>query len=901
MLFLLAALLPLGGLAVYAYYQVSDLLVDIGHRRLQQDSKALGMSIVEELNWRARVLQREAAHDADPGHLLKLMPEGFSGLAALDDRTVLSASQLHHLAQGKVVFRLLPDGRGDLLVRHEASGRVIAGRLDMQAIWNNDEVPERYCIFDTAYRPLYCAQDVQPPPMGVWTGSVPGKDVGIFTWRIGETHFLGSGWRVRLLPGYAHPGLIVMVAEPSEILLDGIAQFRVAFIAIAILAFGLALLLASSQIRRSMQPLERLLDGTRALASGDFAARVPVSGEDEFGSLARSFNHMSGTLQSKFHMLQMLAELDRFILGSTEMDSIVKSVMRRIRKVIPCDGAGIVRFDAQGGGRLFPADAPETGLECRDVACLLPKENEETWYRRVWDALSDSCLACLAPIAPQGCTQALVFPVRVHPHIDSLLVLTYVRPVEDSGEIAEVCQTLTDRLAVAASNIAWEEKLYHQAHYDALTDLPNRTLLRDCVEQAMVRADRAGSSVAVMLIDLDGFKQVNDSLGHSAGDALLIEYARRLKSITRQSDTTARLGGDEFVLLLSDLPRGGEAVLLDALAHTLNRVLAEPTKIDERSITSQASIGIALYPDNAANFEDLLKMADAAMYASKRHQPGSHGFYSSQLNVEAKARFEMIQDLREAISRNELLLYYQPKVCIATGEIKGAEALIRWNSSKHGLLSAGRFVAYLGEMGLESWLGEWVLMQACAQMAEWDSQGLPALPVSVNISPQSFSEAGLLEKIMDMLEHYRLAPRRLELEILETTAANTSPAIHATLRALREAGIGIALDDFGTGYSSLVYLTQLPVNVLKLDRAFICKLVDDTRQQSIVERIIALARTLDFQVVAEGVEDEAQRAILAGMGCDLMQGYLISQAVPPEAFVALVRANRQRAAMLKAV
>lgn len=892
LLFLMAALLPMGGLAVYAYVRVSDMLVEINEQRLQQDSKALGMSVIQELNWRAQVLKREGMHITAGGDLPQMTPEGFLSLAFRPRPADLTTDQTRHLAYGKIALSLSLGDDAGMLLRPALSDRVLFARLHMPSIWRNDEAPERYCILDSDYRTLYCTPNLQAPAPTAWPSTLIGQNIGTFTWRIGDEAFLGGFWRARLQAPYAHPGLVVMVAEPKLSLLRNLTQFRLAFFAIAILAFGLALLLALSQIRRQLRPLERLTEGTRALAEGDFSARVIVPNNDEFGSLAQSFNHMSDTLQHKFHMLQMLAELDRAILNASEMDHVIQAVLSRIHQAIPCDCAGIMRLDGQGGGRLLTACDPHERLgkawDCPDVAPLFPKKVEQSWYMVEW---GDSRPECLQHITDQRLERALIFPVRVNARIDSLLILAYRHRIDDLDEIVEASHTLTDRLAVAASNIAWEEKLYHQGHYDALTELPNRVLLRDRVEQALIRADRERTSVAVMLVDLDNFKQINDSLGHTAGDELLVECARRLKAATRQSDTTARLGGDEFVVLLPDLPRGGESTFLDAMARKLNDVLADPIAIRERRVTTQASIGIALYPDNASSFEDLLKMADAAMYESKRQQPGSFCFYSSNLNDEVRARFELIQDLREAIVKDELLLHYQPKVSTTTGCIVAAEALVRWNSSKRGMVLPGQFVSLLDEVGLGNWLGEWVMERACAQMVEWDREGLPPIPVSVNLSPLNFLDGDLVNKIENILTRHSLDPRRLELEILEATAVNESPEIHATLLHLRAMGISIALDDFGTGYSSLVYLTQLPANVLKLDRAFIRTLTTDPRQQSIVERIIALARALDFQVVAEGVEEEGQKTLLSSMGCDLIQGYLISRPVPAREFAALLRAN----------
>ncbi|MGE3296275.1 MAG: putative bifunctional diguanylate cyclase/phosphodiesterase [Porticoccaceae bacterium] len=895
LLFLLAALLPMGGLAVYAYVRVSDMLVEVNDHRLQQDSKALGMSVIQELNWRAQVLKREAMHITGSGDLSEVTPEGFLSLTFRPGVADLTTDQTRHLAYGKIALSLALGDDAGMLLRPELSDRILFARMDMPGIWRNDQVPERYCILDAEYRTLYCTPNFQAPAPTAWPNALSRQNIGSFTWRIGNEAFIGGFWRARLQALYAHPGLVFMVAVPKQSLLHSLRQFSLAFFATATLAFGLALLLALSQIRRQLRPLERLIEGTRALAAGDFSARVAVSNDDELGSVAQSFNHMSDTLRHKFHMLQMLAELDRAILNASEMEYVIQSVLSRIHQAISCDCAGIMRLDDHGGGTLQSACGPHErvgkGWSCQDVTPLLPGNVEQSWYRLEW---GDNRPECLRHLSDRRLEQALIFPVRVNERIDSLLILAYAHRIGDLDEIVEASHTLTDRLAVAASNIAWEEKLYHQGHYDALTELPNRVLLRDRVEQALIRADRERTSVAVMLVDLDNFKQINDSLGHSAGDELLVECARRLKAATRQSDTTARLGGDEFVVLLPDLPRGRESTFPDALARKFNDVLAEPMTIAERRVTSVASIGIALYPENASSFEDLLKMADAAMYESKRQQPGSFCFYSSNLNAELLARFELIQDLREAVDKDELLLHYQPKVSTITGCIVGAEALVRWNSPKRGLVPPGRFVSLLDEIGLGNWLGGWVMEQACAQMVEWDRQGLAPIPVSVNLSPLNFLEGDLIARIDNILARHSLDPRRLELEILEATAANESPEIHATLLRLRAMGISIALDDFGTGYSSLAYLTQLPANVLKLDRAFIRNLTTDSRQQSIVERIIALARALDFQVVAEGVEEEDQKTLLSTMGCHLIQGYLISRAVPAREFAFLLRANGPR-------
>ncbi len=891
--FVLAALLPMGSVALFAYFQVGDMLVEVNYRRLQQDSRSLGMSFIENFNWRAHALRREAARLAPPNATASTRLEGFTHCRVVEQpsRLDLTREQTHHLAQDGVILLLAGELAPAMLARIPGQQRLLLGQLDRPTLWRDEEAPEHYCVVGADFQPLYCTPGLASPRAESWPRLLAQRNLGVFPWRAweagGSSDYLAAFWRARLQAPYAHPGIIVMVADSKQSVLKGLERFQLVFPAIVVAALALAMLLSINQIRRQMRPLERLTEGTRRLANGDFGATVPVGGDDEFGSLARSFNLMAGNLRRKFHLLHMLAELDRAILGASELNYLVHSLLGQIHLAIPCDRAGLVRIDAAGDST-FMAAPGKVGvtrdtrmISSRIWECLSP-DTGQPWLQVSLDAASADSLRQLFD---EPLREILLFPSRVNGRLDTLLVLAYATLPEDFADIVAAGRSVADRLAVAAANIAWEDKLYHQAHYDALTDLPNRTLLRDRVEQALARAVREHTSVALILLDLDNFKQVNDSLGHSAGDTLLIECAHRLNSHIRQSDTVARLGGDEFILLLPELARGGESGILEALARKLNETLATPMSIADRQVTTPASIGIALYPDNADNFEDLLKMADAAMYESKRQQPGGFRFYSANMNAEAQARFELAQDLRAAIGRDELLLYYQPKVELAGRRIVGAEALVRWNSPKRGLVPPDQFVPLLGGMGLDDWLSDWVLETACAQLAAWDRLGLPSLSVSVNISPATFQRGNLLRKVRDVLDSNGLAPQRLELEILETTAVTQSSEVRDTLAGLRAMGIDIALDDFGTGYSSLVYLIQVPANILKIDRVFIQNLDSDARQQAIVERIIALAKALGFSVVAEGVEKAAQMEQLAAMHCDLIQGYLISPPLPPDDFI----------------
>jgi diguanylate cyclase (GGDEF)-like protein len=387
---------------------------------------------------------------------------------------------------------------------------------------------------------------------------------------------------------------------------------------------------------------------------------------------------------------------------------------------------------------------------------------------------------------------------------------------------------------------------------------------------------------------------VNDSLGHAVGDTLLQAYANKLIGCVRTTDTVARLGGDEFVVLLTDLNQGSESQITHAIATELQQALAQTLVLSGQTIKVEASIGIALYPDNADNFDALLKAADAAMYAAKRNQRGHYQFYSEEMNTAAQERFHLTQELHVALERNEFLLHYQPKVEVKTGKIVGAEALVRWQSPTRGLVPPGKFVNLMDEIGLATALGVWVLHTACAQLAAWDLMGLPSITVSINISPTQFEQTDIVAVVVNALAQHGLAHHRLELEILEGTAVEASIQTRNKLLGLQEQGVQMALDDFGTGYSSLVYLTRIPAKVLKLDQEFIRRLATDPRQAAIVASIILLAQGLGMQVVAEGVEEQAQLQILKDMDCDLFQGYLFSRPVPAAAFMEMLNKGDER-------
>ncbi|MFO1206197.1 MAG: EAL domain-containing protein [Burkholderiales bacterium] len=431
---------------------------------------------------------------------------------------------------------------------------------------------------------------------------------------------------------------------------------------------------------------------------------------------------------------------------------------------------------------------------------------------------------------------------------------------------------------------AAERRIEHLAHHDFLTDLPNRSLLRDRLEVALGQARREGRLVGALFIDLDRLKVVNDTLGHEAGDQLLREAARRLTGTMREGDTVARLGGDEFMVVLPNMAdsRGAAAV-----ARKILDGLARPMELKGQEVFMSASIGISLFPTDAADSEALIRNADAAMYSAKRNGGDNYQFYTSDLNVQVQERLVIEQGLRVAEQRNELHLLYQPKVDLATGAIIGVEALLRWHHPTLGSISPERFIPVAEETGLIVPIGEWVLRRACMQVRAWREAGIE-LPIAVNLSACQFRQRNLAQTIHRILSETGVPPQFIEIEITESDVMENAESAIATLVELKSRGISISIDDFGTGYSSLSYLKRFPLDVLKIDRSFVRDIAVDSDDAAIVEAIIALARSLEIKVVAEGVETPDQMAFLNRSGCNFAQGYLFSPPVEAERVAALL-------------
>lgn len=432
-----------------------------------------------------------------------------------------------------------------------------------------------------------------------------------------------------------------------------------------------------------------------------------------------------------------------------------------------------------------------------------------------------------------------------------------------------------------------EERIQYMAHYDALTGLPNRILLQDRIAQAIAYAHRNNLQMALLLIDLDHFKHINDSLGHHTGDHLLTLVAHRLRQSMRGGDSVARLGGDEFMLCIW----GGSNEAALAARKTIS-LLDQPFMVDVRELHIGASIGISVYPNDGNNAETLMRAADTALYHAKETGRKNHQFFRAELNRKVQQRLHSENLLHQAWARKEFEVYYQSQVDMESGRIFSAEALLRWQPPGREAVSCGPYMAIAEETGLIVPIGEWVLRQACRDLKQWHTLGYSDLHVAVNLSPRQFAQENLVETIAQILQEYDLPPTALDLEITESTLLLCNENNLSAIKQLRDLGIQLSIDDFGTGYSNLGYLQQFPVHALKIDRVFINGIGQNANDMALISAIIAMAHSLHLKVVAEGVETAEQSVFLQKQGCLAAQGFHYSQAVPVESFIDLLRGQR---------
>ena len=626
----------------------------------------------------------------------------------------------------------------------------------------------------------------------------------------------------------------------------------------------------------------RVVERTRDLADKNVELEVEVAERRQAEEQLRVRNER---LLYHRNQLLALARRDHADLGESLRDILASACTTlRLERAsfwrMLADGRAIrCELVHRADGAADPAPAPDTIAAADHPAYFGAIVANEVVAAE--DAASHPATHSLEPayLRPLGITATLDVPIWLDGRVVGLVCCETTRGPRvwqpEEIDFASGIATMIALAIEASQRVDAEARLLRLAHYDSLTGLPNRNLLADRLRQALAFAARHRTRVALLFLDLDRFKTINDSLGHHVGDQILKEVAARLTRMLRAGDTVARLGGDEFVIVLQEVREPSDAA---TVAQNLLRELAPGYLVDGRELHASASVGITLFPDDGRDAEVLMKNADVAMYHVKDTGRNGFQFFAAPMNQQANRRLAIENDLRLAIRRGELALRYQPQVGLARRDVLAVEALVRWRHPEHGLLLPDEFVGIAEESGLAQALGEWTLHEACGQSRRWQAAGLPPVPVAVNLSARAFRERTLPADLAAILRDTGLEPRLLELEITESAVMQQSDTTLETLSELSAMGVQLSVDDFGTGYSSLAYLKRFPIDKLKIDRSFVGGIPADGEDVAIAQAILSLAKTLGLQVVAEGVENDDQLGFLVAHGCDLAQGNLFCPA-----------------------
>ena len=886
--FVLVALVPLTATALLALDQIGQALTITAQQQLRDASRGYGQMIYRRLELANGVLARLVSAPYSPASQAQALPE-FASLALLEARrltqlygeTVIDHAESLNLAADRsslIVRADSPHGNRLYMTLPLFTDGFLIGEIAPEYLWDQNTLPYELdvCVFSVGdSNALFCTLPLPADQAGIVANpsNPPSHE---WAWTDQGEAYHSAYWELFTPSGFDSQPWRILASQPDSIALAALISFKRVFPIVLLIVLLAVLLLSIWQIRRSMVPLGNLVAGTRRIANRQFDTRIALEGHDEFAELADAMNTMADRLGRQFVALNTLSEIDRLILSAAELEQVIQTALAQTRSILLCEAAGLMLLDT---------DSPELGRlyfrrhdRQQESAALtrIPASEEQLQILRdasQGDFIDPKEIAVLSEFARIGLAHVLVFPILIRKEFAGALVFGVPHGQEVAAESRLAARDLADRLAVALSASEREAVLFNQAHFDALTGLPNRELCRDRLSQALARARRDEQELAVLFLDLDKFKVVNDSLGHSAGDALLREVAARIRTCVRETDTVARLGGDEFVIVL---PRIIGVTETETVAKSIMATLQRPICIEDKEVFVTVSIGVTLYPHDGDTVEGLLRKADAAMYDAKAAGRSRYVFFANEIEERATERLNLESDLRTALERGELELRYQPQLDLGSDEISSVEALLRWAHPRRGQASPGLFVPILEEMGLIEVVGGWVLSTAIAQLKAWQADGVALRRVAVNVSARQLRQQNFAEKVIGILNEHGVSPTCLELEITESVFLEDMELSNESLRRLRESGVLVSIDDFGTGYSSFSYLRDLQFDAVKIDQAFICD-IPDRRAIAITKAILAVAKTLGKSVIAEGVEKDIQLARLRSLGCDAVQGFLISR------------------------
>ncbi len=916
-LFLLAALVPVVVLGVALFVRLSAFLHESDHAELAHAARAYGELALERLrriDADLRALERLAA---EPATMRWPAPDEVSrelrGLALLDrDGRVVRASgalpdapYLRDLAaaadlQRATIATRTDQAAADLVLVHAfaaGTGRfAIVAVIDPTLLWSGGEpegAPIDYCVATAGGARLYCSRPALELPTAMLTPRTRDA-LPVVNWSQRGEPMQGLTVELPLRGLASQEDWMVMAIRSDRAALQTGRSFRASVVFVAGLALLLALALSLNQMRRILVPLERLLLGAQRIADNDFSVRMAASQQDEFGRVAQAFNAMAERLGLQFRTMQAYSEMDRTILVSPDLGMLCKLALQALKEISGAQllSLGVAEPGSPGQLRIYAFAADSDDLAPAKAIAWNPDPRLFSVAAATWEWQPQPPLpnGYLPALRPANASVYLVQPIMRSRRVWGLIVLGRAAPVALTPQRRALIRDIADRLAVALSTIERDRRLHVMAHLDGLTGLPNRQHLQTILEQELAQARAAGTRAAVLFIDLDRFKQTNDTLGHSAGDTLLKRAAERIRASVRDTDLVGRHGGDEFTVILNGIESAKDA---SQAARKLVKAMTKPFDVEGHSVYVGASVGIAIYPDDGESGAELVKKADTAMYRAKENGRGRYAFFEATMNVEMNRRVTLDRELRQALENNQFELHYQPQFELATGRICGAEALLRWRHPKRGLLSPSAFIELAEETGLIERLGAWALRDACLQHGRWIAEGVRIPRVAVNVSSRQLRQPDFVASVYYTMAATHMEPGSLEIEVTESLIIDGGEAAIASLRALENTAAHVAIDDFGTGYSSFTYLKTLPASILKLDRSFMVNVTADKDAAAIATAIINMAHTLRKEVVAEGVETAEQMEFLRQAGCEKVQGHFLSPPLPANKLAELARLSER--------
>lgn len=904
-----SAIIPVLVLSFLSYLSITELLNKNANRQIYAESRAIGLTLFDRfLN-----LERNLTFSKNyigKGDQLKQYPwlkKMFNSIYILEEGVVgelmygiepinldLTLKQKEQIKNRSLLSFREVDGLFEsfmVLPIKDDVGRYLVGKINAQYIWDmvikgNDA----FCVLKDKKDLVYCSSHIDSVKSNLLDEINIMKSTEAHNIDINEKEFLSNSWNLFIDSQFGIDSfLIIYFIEKNEALFD-YDYYKSVFPQTIFITLLFVYLLSSVQMRRSLAPLSKLTEGVKNIGEGKYDKKINIESHNEFAILGHAFNDMSSQINRQFIKLSTLSKIDRLILSTSNLEYIVQVLIENIPAFISSHNASVLIFDTESrycGINYYSKAKPNEGVEKINVILSVSEYDELLNSNSILKKNDIGNISYLEPLKISGAEFLIILPLKIKSNLIGAITISVNSELYGPSNSEDLVE-LADRAAVAISNAQWEKKLFHQAHYDALTKLPNRYLFKDRLEQAIERAKRNNLNVAVLFIDLDRFKSINDSLGHSVGDKLLAEVSTILLKCVRTYDSVARFGGDEYTIVVSDVQPNLIEAKAQQLADRISEMMSEAIIIDQREFFVSPSIGISIYPRDAKNFDDLLKNADTAMYKAKSLVTGNYQFYETMQNKETLARMELENDLRHAAEKGQLELYYQPNINVIDNKIYGVEALIRWNHPDKGMVPPDVFIPIAEETGLITSIGYWVMQKACETNKQWEDQGI-VLNMAINISADQFRHMGLYERIMKIIRETGVSAKNIDFEITESITIENFGKTIALLNKFKEAGLGICIDDFGTGYSSMTYLQKIPINKLKIDKSFIDNIASDKDVASITGAIIALAHNLELIVVGEGVESKEQYEYLSNISCNEIQGYYISKPLPDKQVLEFIK------------